>query len=62
MTVSRVMPVRIDEAADGVAILPSRMTNKFSPAPSLTVPSVDSAMPSANPRRFASVLISVLER
>ena len=48
------MPPRAECARAGVSSTPSLMRNRFSPAPSLTVPSGASPMPSAKPRRRAS--------
>src|SRR6185312_3884150 len=60
--VSRVMPARIDALAGVVCSTPSNTRNRFSPAPSLSRPLDDSAMPSPKPRRRASRAISWPER
>jgi hypothetical protein len=46
-TESRVMPDRIDDPTGGVWMTPSRMMKMFWPLPSLRLPSVSRAMPSA---------------
>ena len=46
ITVSRVIPGRIDEVSDGVWIFPSRTTKTFSPEPSETKPEASSAIAS----------------
>src|SRR6185437_8680269 len=62
ITVSRVIPPSTECARPGVSTLPSLTRKRFSPAPSLTVPSGARPMPSAKPKRLASMLISWLER
>ena len=62
ITVSLVIPVNIPAEAGGVNNMLFLTINRFSPAPSDTLPSVDKAIPSSKPRRFASVLIKVLDR
>ena len=47
MTVSRVMPGRIDIASGGVRIRPSLTTKMFSPGPSATYPSWESMIASS---------------
>jgi len=51
-----------DDDAGGVRMRRSFTMNRFSPAPSLTVPSDESPMPSTKPRRLASRPMSWLDR
>ena len=62
MTVWRVIPLSIEAEAGGVMIRPCATMNMFSPAPSLSRPSVPRAIPSSHPRSLASKPISWLDR